>query len=1018
MLCRQLGGVRTILSKVMSSMRVLQYRHRMLCVLFSLTVQSIVCAQLQPSPPPVQAPAARLTNEPTSIYVEHPVLPSHSRPDILGKTPSIVLPALDVSRLRRERDQREEQLRLNLRDSLSGKRPARPQRHEIGVTRPVEISEPDGKWFVIGDKRVWTLNVNSSLAVKISLHFVHFALPAAMTLYVSGSHDDQPPIVFRGTGPFPSGDFWSPPFDGENIHIEVLDDLPRNHAPAPIQISEVGHAYDSPLDGGFGTLAACELDASCFSSYAGVGDAVAAITFTEQGSLFTCSAVLLNNLSGDFSPLLLTANHCINSDAVAQTISATWFYHSTACNSGQIGLTHYSQYGTLLATSPTDTGSDASLIQLLGILPDNVQWAAWSTQDPAFEEDVTGVHHPHDSYRRIAFGKRTADSRPDYFTVGWSQGTVEPGSSGSPLLNAQQQVIGQLYGGTASCSSGASSYYGRLSSSYGQLVSATGLKYLEQGLPDDSYAPNHTRDTAATLAAAVSLKNLVVKKTRDDWYKITVAPNVRVDVTTSSSYTGYGVVELELVSDTAVITGKKTYDDVRILSYFSPNQQTDLYLHVFLSAGVRQTYSLDVTLNSVPPSTVAGDYNQFFATKILLSAQVNTGGWPTTGYFEWGTDPTLADHSTTDTVSVNPSLPGAPFGVYQNTITGLAPGTNYYFRSLVSSPTGTGSSSIFKTFTYALPAPFLYLPPNGASGVPLSGTTLQSSASNEVTSTDLYFGTAPDPPFVGNFAGSSGTVSFDTSTLLPNTRYYWRAVSRYLTFTNSSAVNTFSTANLLAASPDAVSFPPQPIFTRQERYLQIYAGSNPFGAFNVGSVSVVGNFQIRNSCAGAVVSPTQSCTMFVIFAPTAIGPQSGQVVVTGDAMNSPLEIPITATAVDLQLSLVRPARPVRPTAVSAGQSVSIQLSVGSLDRNPKNISLSCEVIPSKARCTLSANAIHAGRKQKVTVLFVARAPNGEADASDRDNGPYPATPPGDYTVRVVEDEAGIKTHLDIPVRVR
>jgi hypothetical protein len=143
-----------------------------------------------------------------------------------------------------------------------------------------------------------------------------------------------------------------------------------------------------------------------------------------------------------------------------------------------------------------------------------------------------------------------------------------------------------------------------------------------------------------------------------------------------------------------------------------------------------------------------------------------------------------------------------------------------------------------------------------------------------------------------------------------------------------------------------------------------------------------------------------------------------KVVVTGDAMNSPLEIPITATAVDLQFSLVRPARPFRPTAVSAGQSVSIQLSVGSLDRNLKNISLSCEVIPSKARCTLSANAIPAGRKQKVTVLFVARAPNGEADASDRDNSPYPATPTGDYTVRVVEDEAGIKTHLDIRVRVR
>ncbi|MBD3869039.1 MAG: hypothetical protein IFK94_13025, partial [Acidobacteria bacterium] len=59
----------------------------------------------------------------------------------------------------------------------------------------------------------------------------------------------------------------------------------------------------------------------------------------------------------------------------------------------------------------------------------------------------------------------------------WDLGTTEGGSSGSPLYNQDHQVIGQLHGGYASCSSQTSDWYGKLSVSWtGGGTNATSLE--------------------------------------------------------------------------------------------------------------------------------------------------------------------------------------------------------------------------------------------------------------------------------------------------------------------------------------------------------------------------------------------------------------------------------------------------------------------------------------------------------------------------------------------------------------
>ncbi len=107
-------------------------------------------------------------------------------------------------------------------------------------------------------------------------------------------------------------------------------------------------------------------------------------------------------------------------------------------------------------------------------------YVGWTTTVPPVGTLVTDIHHPSGSYKRISFGTKTNiyNRYPNFFhEVHWSQGTTEPGSSGSPLiLSATQQIIGQLWGGGASCSApDEPDYFGRFDVTYSIIQ-----QYLEQ----------------------------------------------------------------------------------------------------------------------------------------------------------------------------------------------------------------------------------------------------------------------------------------------------------------------------------------------------------------------------------------------------------------------------------------------------------------------------------------------------------------------------------------------------------
>ena len=208
--------------------------------------------------------------------------------------------------------------------------------NQIGINRSVEVSpntraqkfvNPDGSQLTV-------LIIKSSGASAIGVHFRNFALADGEEVYVYDAANDS--IVFgpfTEKGPWGSGEFWSGTVDGDTIVIEFYKRT--DESGQGFEISEISHILaelDWRLRSNEPEVLNCEVDASCFAG--SEKNAVGRIVFNTNGGEYLCTGTLLNDSAQDETPYFLTANHCVDSQAVAQTVEVYWFYQTTSCDSG------------------------------------------------------------------------------------------------------------------------------------------------------------------------------------------------------------------------------------------------------------------------------------------------------------------------------------------------------------------------------------------------------------------------------------------------------------------------------------------------------------------------------------------------------------------------------------------------------------------------------------------------------------------------------------------------------------
>lgn len=260
---------------------------------------------------------------------------------------------------------------------------------------------------------------------------------------------------------------WSPVAHGERLSLTITlasGVMPRDTRLSIVQISHFAvspYNADAMLDVKK-QAAACNLDAVCYEEYDGVRSAVSRVIWTVDGGSFTCTGTLLNDSDSDDEQLYyLTANHCLNDPAAVETVETYWYFESNACDSATRSsrFTRVTGGADLLST---DEGTDTTLMLLRDRPAVPVTFAGWSTEFNL--GSVAGIHHPQGDWKKISFGDAlrfstrdenldlaASDPAANFIKVRWREGVTEQGSSGSAIFNANNQIVGTLFGGVSSC---------------------------------------------------------------------------------------------------------------------------------------------------------------------------------------------------------------------------------------------------------------------------------------------------------------------------------------------------------------------------------------------------------------------------------------------------------------------------------------------------------------------------------------------------------------------------------------
>lgn len=372
--------------------------------------------------------------------------------------------------------------------------PFTPER--MGVSIPVDLTmRNSGNWRRLdnGD-RLWQLKIQASSAAGLSLYFRNFHLAPGASLYVYSEDGSHVIGAFTSGNNRRDGFFATEVVKGDCVIIEFLE--PSGViGNSDFTIEEILFVYrpvifprDRPeLDDRSGS---CQVNTACSE-----GDewreqikSVIRIQIKNGFVAYWCTGTIMNNTAADYSPYVLTADHCAKSPggsyATAEDVSKWLFYfryETVGCENASVEA-NKSLLGArkIASSSPLDNnGSDFYLVLLNENIPPAYEpfYAGWDVAGSPSPSGVS-IHHPSGDVKKISTylnpltNSQWGINPGTHFRVIWNatangHGTTEGGSSGSPVFDNKGRVIGQLTGGESGCYNlSGPDYYGKMSFSW------------------------------------------------------------------------------------------------------------------------------------------------------------------------------------------------------------------------------------------------------------------------------------------------------------------------------------------------------------------------------------------------------------------------------------------------------------------------------------------------------------------------------------------------------------------------
>ena len=322
---------------------------------------------------------------------------------------------------------------------------------------------------------VWAKAVKADGAGGVRLHIQGLSLPRKAELYVY-SRKGEAFGPFTGTGPNRNGSFWTTAVFGSEAILQLRFNGPVRNADlraASFRVAEAGlitvrfagelleNDFAPQLEVGEANWPCgninCLVDASCFNVAIAnpAKNAIAKMEWPQGGFLYTCTGGLITDNNPTLSNFFLTANHCFSKNNVAQNVSFYWKYATTACN-GVCPTNSGWPYKTTGSTvSSTNRKSDYTLIRLSANPPAGSVFLGWNSTPVANSNGAALYRVSNPNFGPQVYSQHNVDTSAGTCS-GWSRGqwiysrditgAIDGGSSGSPVLNASSQVVGQLSG--------------------------------------------------------------------------------------------------------------------------------------------------------------------------------------------------------------------------------------------------------------------------------------------------------------------------------------------------------------------------------------------------------------------------------------------------------------------------------------------------------------------------------------------------------------------------------------------
>lgn len=367
-------------------------------------------------------------------------------------------------------------------DDLMAIESSTEQRYRVGVTHPTNVEVdlsgvreadlergpralPFGRVERTDAGFTFSATVESPGAVALRVHFTNFNLPRNATLTLSNESGQA--FAYSGSGPRNTGEFWSNTVGGDRVQLRVDyagRDIGRVLQAMRFLIADVG-----PLSARFpapdpqagqelcGYNETCVINASCASLPSAVQtaqDAVAMILFISGPYQYVCSGGLVADSDSSSSiPYFITANHCLDTATEAATLEA-YFDYTSPCGQCDDSILDEPMVAGSSVVSTSKT-SDYTLLRLATAAPAGTAFLTWNNTPVASSNNTAlyRISHPAGapqaySAQRVDTSKGTCRSWPrgSWIYSTDTVGATEGGSSGSPVVNASGQLVGQLSG--------------------------------------------------------------------------------------------------------------------------------------------------------------------------------------------------------------------------------------------------------------------------------------------------------------------------------------------------------------------------------------------------------------------------------------------------------------------------------------------------------------------------------------------------------------------------------------------